>query len=137
MSSQTIADRIALQDLMLSYAAGVDDRDYELYSGCFTEDLEVLDFGSQPYHGKTAWLDYVWSALEKYSSSQHMLGPQLAVIDGDIAHTRNDVQALHYFKEAEHQRFILWATYITDMRRVNDQWRIFRHRLVTRGTQLD
>jgi 3-phenylpropionate/cinnamic acid dioxygenase small subunit len=132
----SVADRIALQDVMLRYAAGVDDRDYELYQSCFDDNLQVLDFGPEPYESKAAWLEYVWSALEKYSSSQHMLGPQLATIDGDMAYTRSDVQALHYFKDGEHERFILWATYFTDMRRCGSDWRIVKHRLVTRGTEL-
>ncbi len=136
MSSQYLSDRTALQDVMLRYAAGVDDRDYDMYKSCFTDDVEVLDFGAQTVRGLDAWMDYVWAALEKYSSSQHMLGPQLATIDGDTAHTRNDLQALHYFKEGEHDTFTLWATYVTDMRRVDDEWKIFRHRLVTRGSQL-
>lgn len=136
MSNQYLSDRTALQDVMLRYAAGVDDLDYEMYQSCFTEDVEVLDFGAETVQGRDAWMEYVWAALEKYSSTQHMLGPQLATIDGDIAHTRNDLQALHYFKEGEHDTFVLWATYVTDMRRVGDEWKIFRHRLVTRGSEL-
>ncbi len=137
MPNNLIADRIALQDVMLRYAAGVDDRDRDMYATCFTEEVEVLDFGDSPIIGKGAWVDYVFNALDKYSSSQHMLGPQLARIEGDIAYTRNDLQALHYFKpEYEHDRFLLWATYVTDMRRIGHGWRIFRHRLVTRGSQL-
>tara|TARA_R110002072_G_scaffold159899_1_gene310968 strand:- start:185 stop:601 length:417 start_codon:yes stop_codon:yes gene_type:complete len=131
----TQADRIALQDLMLRYAAGVDDRDHDMYQSCFDDTVEVLDFGPEPFKGKAVWLDYVWAALEQYSSTQHMLGPQLATIDGDTAHTRSDVQALHYFKQGEHQRFILWATYFTDMRRFGSDWRIVKHRLVVRGTE--
>ncbi len=136
MSSSYTEDRIALQDVMLRYAAGVDDRNYEQYAGCFWDNVEVFNFGTQTYQCKEDWLSYVWSALEKYSSSQHMLGPQLASINGDRAHTRNDVQALHYFKGGEHERFLLWATYLTDMQRIDGEWRIIRHELVTRGTEL-
>ena len=35
--SDHVADRIALQDVMLRYAAGVDERDFDLYSSCFIE----------------------------------------------------------------------------------------------------
>jgi 3-phenylpropionate/cinnamic acid dioxygenase small subunit len=136
MSNNILADRIALQDVMLKYAAGVDDRDYELYQSCFTDDLEVLGFGEHNYKDKAAWLEFVWSELEKYSSTQHMLGPQLARIEGDTAYTRTDLQALHYFREGENERFILWATYVTDMRRIGHGWRIFRHRLEVRGSEL-
>ena len=141
MSDTELADRLALQDVMLNYAAGVDDRNLEQYRNCFADDMVALGFGTQTYEGKEAWIAYVWSALDKYSASQHMLGPQLATIDGDIARTRNDVQALHYFKPTaedpdDTRRFMLWATYVTDMRREADGWKIIRHELVTRGTDI-
>ena len=136
MSAQIVADRIALQDVMLKYAAGVDDRDHELYASCFTDDLEVLDFGPDTFNSKADWLEFVWAALESYTSTQHMLGPQLARIEGDIAHTRTDLQAAHWFGEGENERFILWATYVTDMRRTEHGWQIFRHRLVPRGSEI-
>ena len=41
-------DREALQDLMLTYAAAVDERDRQRYAGCFAEDVEVVGFGAGP-----------------------------------------------------------------------------------------
>lgn len=136
MSNSEVADRIALQDVMLNYAAGVDERDFDRYRACFADDVEVLDFGDAPVHGVDAWVDYVKEALERFGPTQHMLGPQFAVIDGDTAETRSDVQALHYMKDAPDTTLTLWATYETRMRRINGQWKIARHRLVSRGTRV-
>ena len=47
MLAETLADRAAIQDVMLKYAAGVDERDLELYRSCFADDVEILNFGSQ------------------------------------------------------------------------------------------
>lgn len=135
MSDQWAADRLALQDVMLRYAAGVDERDFDMYRSCFADDVEVLGFGPETVHGGDAWLEYVKNALERFGPTQHMLGPQLATVDGDKAHCRTDVQALHYLKEPEGQTLTLWATYETDMERVDGQWKIKRHRLVSRGTR--
>lgn len=44
-NEQYLADRIALQDVMLKYAAGVDERDFDLYASCFMDNVEILDFG--------------------------------------------------------------------------------------------
>ncbi len=137
MSDQFVADRIALQDVMLKYTAGVDERDYDLYRSCFADDVEVLDFGPNSFHGADAWLDYVKEALEQYNATQHLLGPQFATVDGDSARTRSDVQALHYLKEPEGSTFTLWATYETDMVRIDGAWKIKRHRLVPRGSRQD
>jgi len=140
MSLELIADRIALQDLMLNYAAAVDERDIERYGNCFAEDVEVLNFGDSIINGKEEWVAYVWEALTAYSSTQHLLAPQLATITGDTAQTRSDVQALHYFAEPEANgptRFILWATYNTAMTRVGSEWKIQRHELIVRGSSAD
>ena len=135
MSDQWVADRIALQDVMLNYATGVDERDYDRYRACFADDVEILDFGPDPIYGADAWLEYVKKALDQYDATQHMLGPQLATVNGDTAHARTDVQALHYLREPAGSTFTLWATYETDMQRIDGAWKISKHRLVTRGTK--
>ena len=129
----SVADRIALQDVMLKYAAGVDERDFDLYASCFMENVEVLDFGEAPINGRDEWVEYVKGALDNYGPTQHMLGPQLATVDGNNAHCRTDVQALHYLKQPEGEILTLWATYETDMVRTDEGWKISKHRLVSRG----
>ena len=137
MAQDLALDRIALQDVMLSYAAGVDERDFDLYRSCFADEVEVVGFGDETVHGAEAWLAYVKNALERFGPTQHMLGPQLATVDGDNAHCRTDVQALHYLKEPEGSTLTLWATYKSDMRRIDGRWRIVRHELVSRGTKVE
>jgi len=136
MNPQLVADRIALMDVMCRYAKGVDDRDLELYRSCFADDVEVLGFGKQTYRGADAWTAYVAEALGRFGPTQHMLGPQLATVEGDTAHCRTDVQALHYMKDTPDTTLTLWATYETDMRRIDGDWKITRHKLVPRGTRI-
>ena len=133
--SVSTADRQALQDVMLNYAAAVDERDRARYAACFTEDVEVVGFGGGTMQGRAKWLDYVFNALEKYSASQHLLGPILASMEGDIAVTRSDFQATHFLKGEEPGPIILWATYKTQMRLEEGQWRICRHELEPRGSK--
>ena len=137
MPDQLSADRFALQDLMLRYAAGVDERDFDLYRACFADDVEVVGFGEETVHGADAWLDFVQAALKQYGPTQHLLGPQLATVEGDEADTRTDVQALHYLREREGATLTLWATYKSKMRRTGGEWRIVRHELVRRGVKID
>ncbi len=136
MPQDYVRDRIELQDLMLNYAAGVDERDRPRYVACFASDVEAVNFGTEIYRGREAFVAYVWSALEKYSASQHLLGPQFATIDGDYASTRSDVQALHYLTGGG-GRFTLWGTYYSDMRRIEGRWLISRHELKVRGSSTD
>ena len=136
MSAQAVADRIAVQDVMLNYAKGVDERDLDLYRRCFADDVEVVGFGDSTVQGGDAWRDYVETALERFGPTQHMLGPVLADINGDDAHCRTDVQAFHVMKDPEGATLTLWATYVTDMRRTAEGWKICRHQLVSRTTRI-
>ena len=128
-------DRRQLQDVMLSYAAAVDDRDMARYRACFAEDAEIIGFGEETVTGADAWTASVESQLDAFSSTQHLMSPQLAAITGDTASARTDVQALHVLKDGNGAMFTLWATYLTDFVRNDDGWKISRHELVIRGTQ--
>lgn len=128
-------DRRQLQDVMLSYAASVDDRDMARYRACFAEDAEIVGFGEETVTGADAWTASVESQLDAFSSTQHLMSPQLASITGDTAAARTDVQALHVLKDGNGAMFTLWATYLTDFVRKEDGWKISRHELVIRGTQ--
>jgi len=133
--SDTAADRFALQDVMSRYAAGVDERDLDMYRACFDDDVEVVGFGGKTIRGGDAWRDYVATALEAFGPTQHMLGPVYARIEGDEAECRTDVQALHYLVGRPDTTLTLWATYKTRMRRQRGDWKIVRHELVSRGTR--
>ena len=128
-------DRTQLQDVMLSYAAAVDDRDMTRYRACFADDVEIVGFGEAIVRGADAWTASVESQLEAFSATQHLMSPQLATVSGDTASARTDVQALHALKDANGATFTLWATYLTDFVRSPEGWKITRHELVIRHTQ--
>lgn len=136
MSLQELTDRFAITDVMLKYAAGADERDLDLYRSVFADDAEVVGFGDKPVHGADVWLDYVKGALAGFNATQHMLGPSLITLDGDRAHARTDVQALHYLKDRPDTTLTLWATYETDLQRQSGEWKIVRHELKSRGTRI-
>ena len=128
-------DRRQLQDVMLSYAAAVDDRDMSRYRACFADDVEIVGFGDAIVKGADTWTVSVESQLEAFSATQHLMSPQLARVSGDTASARTDVQALHVLKDTDGATFTLWATYLTDFVRSSDGWKIARHELVIRHTQ--
>lgn len=131
--TDVIADRFALQDVMADYAAGVDERDFARYRGCFADDVEVIGFTRVPIRGAVAWVDFAAKTLESYTATQHLLGLQHAIVDGDRAHARTDVQAQHFLKSPVGATQTIWATYETDFVRHDGRWRITRHRFVPRG----
>ena len=128
-------DRRQLQDVMLSYAAAVDDRDMARYRACFADDVEIVGFGEAVVKGADTWTASVESQLEAFSATQHLISPQLATVSDDAASARTDVQALHVLKDGDGAMFTLWATYLTNFIRTADGWKIARHELVIRATQ--
>ena len=132
----TVADRIAIQDVMSNYAAGVDDRDLERYRRCFADDVVIVGFGEGITEGADQWVTDVIGKLEAFDATQHMLGPVYAEVAGDHADVRTDVQALHYMVNEPDTTLTLWATYITEMKRIDGTWKISRHELVRRGTRI-
>lgn len=135
---QTLFDRQAVADVLSTYAATIDESDMQRYRALFDESVEVHGFTRVPLRGLEAWIEFVAAQLERFRSTQHMLGPQLTRIEGDRAHARTDLQATHRMKEPEGELFILWATYETDLLRHPDTehgWKIVRHELVPRARQ--
>ena len=130
-----LIDRFAIQDVLTRYAAAVDDRDLDMYRDCFAENAEILGFGNDSVIGADAWTEEVKNKLEAFGATQHLLGPQIINIAGDLAFTRTDVQALHYIKDRPTETLTLWAVYLTNYRRIKGDWKIIRHELVRRGTR--
>lgn len=129
----TSDDRWAIQNVMQRYAVGVDERDRKQYRDCFADDVEIVGFSAGVVKGADAWTQTVWEILERFESTQHMLGPVFSEIAGDRATARTDVQATHFMKEPAGSIMILWATYLTEMARINGEWKMTRHELVSRG----
>ena len=127
-------NRQRIQDLMLAYAAAVDDNDMTAYRDCFDDDVEIVGFGESSVHGADNWVASVSGQLEAFSGTQHLLSAPLATVAGDRASARTDVQALHFLKTPAGGTFTLWATYLTDFIQTQDTWKIARHELVVRGT---
>lgn len=122
-------DRIELQDVMLKYAAGIDERHDQLLLSCFADDLVAPGFRQQAIKGVDAWMSFLREELEPFKSTQHMLGPVLATIEGDTARTRTDLQAMHVYKEPKGQIMLVWGNYNTGMVRRDGRWLIQRHEL--------
>ena len=132
----TVADRIAIQDVMSNYAAGVDERDLDRYRRCFADDVVIVGFGDGTTQGADQWVTDVIGKLEAFGATQHMLGPVYAEVIGDHADVRTDVQALHYMANDSDTTLTLWATYVTEMKRIDGAWKISRHELIRRGTRI-
>jgi ketosteroid isomerase-like protein len=131
-----IADRLAVSDVIVRYAACIDDRDFDAYRSCFGRDVELHGFAADPIRGVDAWLKFVGKALEGFAATQHLLGPPAVTVSGDTASLRADVQAQHFFTEPRGRILTLWGTYRSELVRGAGGWHIERHQLDTRATRI-
>jgi 3-phenylpropionate/cinnamic acid dioxygenase small subunit len=130
-----LAERLAVQDVMVTYASSIDDRDFDTYRRLFHSEVEFEGFGSEPIRGVDAWLKFVEKQLEPYRQTQHLLGPPRVQVDGDRAHMRTDLQAMHFKREPKGQIVWLWGAYRTEVAREAGVWTIRKHQLDVWGTR--
>jgi hypothetical protein len=127
-------DRIDLQDVMLKYAAGIDEQHDALLRSCLADDLEAPGFLEHTIRGIDDWIAYVRKELQPFWRTQHMLAPTLATVDGDHAQTRTDLQAMQVRKAPRGEVLMIWGTYHTGMVRRRGRWLIQHHELAVKKT---
>jgi uncharacterized protein (TIGR02246 family) len=123
------SDRDAVAELMIRYATSVDARDMERYATCFTDDVEVTGFSGGAISGLATYVAWVGGALSKYSHTHHLIGNQVVIIDGDRAHLRSYVQAMHVLVAEPDTMVGLWGIYDDRVVRTPDGWKITHHHL--------
>lgn len=132
-----LADRLAIQDVLVQYATSCDARDMDAYGDCFLTDALVTGFGAGNFEGRQAWVDYVTGALKRFAGTQHFIGNQVVKLNGDTATMRTYVQATHVPIDKPKTTMTLFATYYDELVRDTDgKWRIKLHRLEPTTTQL-
>ena len=123
-----LADRAAIQDVLLRYARGVDRRDLDLVASCFMPDAS--------YEGALARgtiadaLARLGDRLARYDGTMHFVGNQLIEIRGDTASSETYVVAYHRLaNEGAARLFTVGVRYLDELVRDGEQWRI-RRRIV-------
>lgn len=130
-----LGDRLAVQDVLVRYAACIDDRDFEAYRSCFAPDVELPGFGPEPIQGIDAWIEFVRAAIEPFEATQHMLGPPRIELRDGQAQLRTALQAQHFHREPRGRIFSLWGTYHSTLVKADGAWRLRRHSLEVRATR--
>lgn len=90
MTSQELADRIEIDDLLTRYATGVDRKDWDLWESCFTADAQIdyTAFGGEKGGVKEIrmWLE---KTMAGFPMTQHLVINREITIDGDSATGRS------------------------------------------------
>ena len=130
---RALADRAAIQDLMLRYARGVDRKDLDLVASRFTPDAS---YEGALAHGTIAdALARLHDRMARYDSTMHFIGNQLIELNGDAARSETYAIAYHRLTEnGEAKLFTVGVRYLDELTHEGDEWRI-RRRVVTKEWQ--
>ena len=126
---QALLDRMAISDIVVRYATGIDMRDWAAYRSCFTDDVEI-DFtswsGGEPSTMKADdWVALVRATLSGFAATQHISTNHVITIDGDRATCVSYMQAQHYLPNAQGDNaFTLGGYYSNRLVRTADGWKI-------------
>ena len=125
--TETLADRIAIDDVLTRYATAVDARDWDLYRSVFTADA-VIDYTSSGgiRGGVTEVTTWLSDALSIFSMSQHLVTNRDIRVTGDTATSRS------YFynpmgrtkRNGTLELMFVGGFYRDKLRRTADGWRI-------------
>jgi ketosteroid isomerase-like protein len=122
-------DRHDVGQVIVRYATSVDQGDLERYATCFTDDVVVTGFGDRTFTDRATYVEWVGSALARFSATHHQITNQEIAVDGDHAHLRSHVQATHVLADSPDRLLILWGVYDDRLVRTGDGWRITHHEL--------
>ena len=132
-----VKDRQEIEELRRLYGKATDaigrdtPQDIELgrhiYHRIFTPDVKIRtsNTGADPLTASSpdGWVEVVHSALKDYTGTQHLIGTQIVVLDGDEARMESYLNAWH--KNPDGTVYLFLGTYIDLVRRTPDGWRIY------------
>jgi len=129
----TIADRLAISDVMHRYATAIDMKDLALLEQVFDDPLEAdfSTFGGAAYAGGRAdWIEIMRGTVGGLTSTQHLTGNHVHRIEGDRAHLTAYLQAMHHLSGARGDPdYLIGGYYDVDLIRRAEGWRISRYSL--------
>jgi 3-phenylpropionate/cinnamic acid dioxygenase small subunit len=124
------SSRQEIAEVLIRYASGIDQRDWETFRRCFTEDC-VADYGDiGTWHGAdeiTAWMD---QAHQGAGHTLHRITNESVVAEGDGARARCYVDAI--IMGADNQTGIRAVGFYDDeLAHTKHGWQIRRRRFTS------
>jgi SnoaL-like domain len=126
--AQTMADQLAIQEIVALHSRGLDRLDLECLQACYWPDAEV-DYGA--FKGPAAtFAELVMGALGgQYELTRHCLSNQLISIAGDKARSETNVTAAHLFIGAE-KEMLFYGRYLDQLEKRGGNWKIIHRQVV-------
>lgn len=127
---QRLVDRLDIQDALTTYAAAVDEGDFDTLRTVFTDDATaVYDKDSDLLEGGDAIVAWVRDATADLDRQHHMISVYGVRIDGDEATALVYLLSHQTVVGAPHRTRMMTSKYRNRLRRDAGRWRICDLRL--------
>jgi 3-phenylpropionate/cinnamic acid dioxygenase small subunit len=124
ITDEKSSDRADIEQLLVHYATGIDQRDWNLFRSCFTDDA-VGDYGDiGTFAGAEALTDFMIAAHRGFGPTNHMLSNFVIQVDGDRATARSYVHVVLAFAHDRDAWFDGVGTYEDALVQTDSGWRI-------------
>ena len=124
-----LSDRLQIRELLDTYAAGIDTRNWSLLASCCTPDAE-LDYSAYggPKGSVQEAVEWIAKAMSQIAVSQHLVTNVRVSLDGDVATAQCYLfSPLAADTDTGSRRtFLVGGHYADRLRRTNNGWRIER-----------
>jgi ketosteroid isomerase-like protein len=142
LSTEEIADRLAIRELFDDYAHCADTRDAEGQKSLFTNDTRFAVYmdglGTDPTYvleGRES-LSPVFDDLNRYEVTMHFNGQSTVTIDGDRATGDSYTIAHHVFTEGgSRQMMVAWLRYLDVFAKIDDAWYIAEREIILQWSE--
>lgn len=130
----TLADRLAVLQLVQVYALGVDMHDYDLSRSVFTDD--AFSKGAMGEAAIDDYLPRVWGGAQAYAATQHNITNQHVEMTGDEARVLSYAIAVHKAKPGSDMTNLTMGVQYRDWCRKTEMgWLIYRREAVAQWTE--
>jgi uncharacterized protein (TIGR02246 family) len=122
---QRLVDRLDIQDALTTYAAAIDNGDFDTVRSVFADDATALyDKDSGLLEGGDEIVAWVKNATADLDWQHHMISVYGVEIDGDHATALVYLLSHQTVVGTPHQTRMMTSKYRNELRRVDGRWRI-------------
>ena len=128
---QELLDRIAIRDVMIRYARGLDRRDFGLVASCFISDA-FAEYGDNKNTGLEDIVSRLRRSVSRFQSSTHFMGDQSVELRDDTTEVQTyAIDYLLYTVDGSLFQSVGGLRYLDTMVRGDGLWKISRRVMYT------
>jgi hypothetical protein len=127
--SDSVADRLAIADVLLGYGASIDRGDWAALRTVLADDLVAQYADGEPLEGADTVVAWIRGSTRTALWQQHFLSVAEVVLDGDTASALVNHTSHRVVAEEPDIANVNVGRYHDELRRGDDGWRISRLRL--------